>query len=64
MSTKKKIVGNRHDASELLGLSAYSCCRLASQGKIPGAFKIGTNYRFRLDVLRQFIACGGHLAKG
>jgi hypothetical protein len=63
MNPKKKI-GGRHDAGALLGLSAYSCIRLAQQGKVPGAFKIGTNYRFDLDRLRSFIANGGDLAKG
>ncbi len=60
---KNPKIGGRHEASAMLGLSAYSCCRLASQGKVPGAFKIGTNYRFDLDRLRRFIANGGDLAR-
>ncbi len=67
MSTKKPKnpkIGGRHDAAAMLGLSAYSCIRLAQQGRLPGSFKVGGAYKFDLDRLRSFIANGGDLAKG
>ncbi len=60
---KNPEIGGRNEASALLGLSPFSCVRLAQQGKVPGAFRIGTNYRFDLDKLRRYIACGGDLAR-
>jgi hypothetical protein len=66
MSKKKPInpkIGGRHDAAELLGISAYSCIRLAQSGRLPGSFKVGGAYRFDLDRLRRFRACGGDLAR-
>ncbi len=60
---KNPEIGRRDEASALLGLTPFSVVRLAQQGKIPGAFKVGTNYRFDLDRLRRFIANGGDLAQ-
>jgi hypothetical protein len=60
---KNPKIGGRNEASALLGLSPFSCVRLAQQGKIPGAFLVGTNYRFDLDRLRTFVRNGGDLAR-
>ncbi len=60
---KNPEIGGRNEASALLGLTPFSCVRLAQQGKIPGAFLVGTNYRFDLDKLRRFITHGGDLSR-
>ncbi len=60
---KNPEIGGRNEAAALLGLTPFVVVRLAQQGKVVGAFRIGTNYRFDLDKLRRFIANGGDLAR-
>jgi len=41
----------------LLRLSKNTLSRLASSGQIPGARKIGRAWRFRRDLLVEWLAC-------
>ena len=43
------------EAAQLLGVSIRTLARLAGQGKIPGAVKIGKLWRFNRRKLYDFI---------
>ena len=42
---------DKHQAASRLNVSWYSLVRWAKQGKIPGACKVGEQWRFREDAL-------------
>jgi excisionase family DNA binding protein len=43
------------DLAKLLQVPLRSIYNFAQQGKIPGAFKVGKHWRFREDMIEQWI---------
>lgn len=52
-STGVPILGTTEDVSRLFGIHYEQTLRLARAGKIPGAKKIGSQWRFRMDKLME-----------
>ena len=48
---------NFEEVQALLRVSKNTLSRLASSGQIPGARKIGRAWRFRRDLLVEWLAC-------
>lgn len=47
-------------ASEITGYSKNSLYQMHSQGKVPGAHKIGSKLMFETAALRKWVAEGGN----
>ena len=51
---QKKTALNVHEAAKFLGCHAQTVRRLARKGEIP-AYKVGQNWRFRIDALQRWV---------
>jgi len=52
------------EAKELLRLSRNTVYNLAARGQIPGARKIGREWRFHRGLLLEWLACGAPRTPG